>query len=129
MKHQQKPTFSPKQKRAASLLASGLTVRATAAKIQVNVRTVHTWRYDAGFLKLVDSYQAKIIGRGLAQLAGAMTRAVGTLVACLKSDESDSVRVRAALGILDQVIRIRDSVDVERRLTEVERLMQRYVKP
>jgi hypothetical protein len=71
--------------------------------------------------KLVTSYQTKMIARALGRLSGAASKAVYTLVVCLKSKESDSVRVRAALGILDQLIKMCAFDNIEERLAELER--------
>jgi hypothetical protein len=121
MKDRETTGFPAKMDRAAALLASGLTVRAAAAKVSVNERTVHTWRDDPAFVKLVATYQAKLISRSLAKLAGAASRAVKTLVDCLKSNESDSVKVRSAVAILDQLMKIREITALEERINELKK--------
>jgi hypothetical protein len=113
-------TLSPKQDRAAALLASGMNVRNCAAEVDAGERTLFEWLLLDEFKKQVAAYQSRLVDEALGKLADAATRAVATLVECLGSHESDSVRCRAALGILDQVIRIREATDVERRLTELE---------
>jgi hypothetical protein len=128
MKEQKTAGFPAKKDKAAAMLASGLTVRAVASKIGVNERTVHTWRDDPEFLKLVGRYQAQMIARALGRLSGKATRAVLTLAKCLDSEDGDGVRVRAALGILDQLVRIRDATEIETRLTELEKRMPKHVK-
>jgi hypothetical protein len=121
MKDPQTSGFPPKKDKAAALLASGLTVVATSKKIGVNERTIHTWRDDPEFLKLVTTYQSKMIARSLGRLSSAASKAVQTLIECLKSSESDSVRVRAAMGILDQLVKMRELTNHEERLKELER--------
>jgi hypothetical protein len=120
MKRQKSATLTAKQDRAAVLLASGLPIRDAANQVGAGERTVHTWLEDEKFTRLIDRYRAKLIGETLGKLIGAATQAVQALVDCLGSQESDSVKVRAALGILDQVIRIREATDIERRLSELE---------
>lgn len=128
MKDHETSGFPAKKDRAAALLASGLTVVATAKRVGVDQRTVHTWRDDSEFVKLVAKYQAKLISQSLGKLSGAASKAVKTLVECLSSTESDSVRVRSAVAILDQLIKIREVTDLEDRLTELERRMPGYGK-
>jgi len=120
MKPQETAAFSPKQDRAATLLASGMTARAVAMKIGGGERTIRGWMSDPEFKKLIGTYQAAMVARALARLSGTAARAVLALIGCLKSKE-DAIKIRAALGILDQLIRIRDSVEIERRLSELER--------
>jgi hypothetical protein len=112
--------LSPKQDRAAALLASGSTVKRCAEEVEAGERTLYDWLALDELRKQVGMYQFRLIDEALGKLADAATRAVAALVECLGSHESDSVRCRAALGILDQVIRIREATDVERRLTELE---------
>jgi hypothetical protein len=121
MEHPQTSGFPAKKDKAAALLASGLTMRAVAKKLGVNERTIHTWRADPEFLKLVTDYQSKMIARSLGRLSNAASKAVQTLIDCLKSNESDSVKVRAAMGILDQLVKMRELTNHEQRLTELER--------
>jgi hypothetical protein len=112
--------LTPKQDRAAALLAAGATVIRAAAEVGAGERTIYDWLALDEFKKRVSAYQSRLIDEALGKLAEALTKAVETLVECLGSKESDSVRVRAALGILDQVIRIRESTIIEQRLTAIE---------
>jgi hypothetical protein len=111
---------TPKQDRAATLLAGGTSVRDCAAAVSAGVRTVYDWLDRDEFIKLVGRYQTRMVCEALGNLAGAAVKAVQTLADCLESKESDSVKVRAALGILDQLVRIRDTTELERRLTDLE---------
>ena len=111
---------TPKQDHAATLLASGMSVKNCAAKIDAGLRTVYDWLEQDEFRKLVGRYQAAMVDEALGKLSKTATKAVKTLVNCLDSNESDSVKVRAALGILDQLVRIRDATEIEQRLTDLE---------
>jgi hypothetical protein len=113
--------FPAKKDRAAAFLASGLTARATAAKVRVSERTISVWRDDPEFVRLIALYQTRLISRSLGKLAGAASKAVQTLSACLESGDGDGVRVRAAVAILDQLIRVREIVNIEERLRELEK--------
>jgi hypothetical protein len=112
--------LTPKQDHAATLLASGMSVKNCAETIDAGLRTVYDWLEKDEFRKLVGQYQAAMVDEALGKLADKAAKAVQTLADCLDSQESDSVKVRAALGILDQLVRIRDTTELERRLTELE---------
>jgi hypothetical protein len=120
MKRQQTATLTAKQDRTAVLLATGVPIKDAANQVGAGERAVHTWLEDDKFTRLIDRYPAKLIGEMLGRLIGSATYAVQALVDCLGSQESDSVKVRASLGILDQVIRIRAATDIERRPSEIE---------
>jgi hypothetical protein len=115
--------FTAKQQKVAIRLASGWTMRAAATEAGITYRTVHRWRQEPEFLALIERHRGVLIDRTLNKLAGAASKAVKTLQSCLDSSESDSIRVRSALGILDQLIRIRDVTELERRMAEIERKM------
>jgi hypothetical protein len=113
-------SLTPKQDHAATLLASGMSVKDCAAAVGAGLRTVYDWLEKDDFNKAVGRYQARLVSETLGKLADVAVKAVQTLADCLESTESDSVKVRAALGILDQLVRIRDTTELERRLTELE---------
>jgi hypothetical protein len=117
--------FSEKQQAAALLLASGKSVRDTAAEVNAGVRTIYGWRENPDFRELVQGYQGEMIEVGLGRLANAVTQAVDTLTELLKSEESDSVRARAANDILNHFISIRGHVTLGPRIAELERMVNR----
>jgi hypothetical protein len=120
MKRQILATPTAKQDRVAVLLAGGAAIKDAAVQCGVGERTVHGWlERDAAFRALVSRYRSKVISAALGQLVDACGLAVATLRACC-SDQQGGTRVRAAAEILDQVVRIRDTTEIEERLREVE---------
>jgi hypothetical protein len=115
--------LSPKQDACAALLATGKSVRDCAAEVDAGVRTVYDWLEQDKFKKQVAIYQSRLIDEALGKLAEAATKAVQTLIGCLDSTEGENVKVRAALGILDQLVRLKDLTDIERRLSALEERM------
>jgi hypothetical protein len=121
MPGQAKSRFPQKKHKSAALSASGHSARPTAGKIGVHERTVHVWRHEPEFIKLVERYQTRMIGRAMGRLAGTATKAVNTLGRCLESQDGDTVRVRAAVAILDQLVRLRDVTELEARIVALEK--------
>src|SRR5262249_1471777 len=76
----------------------------------------HEWLEDLGFNLLVSRYRSKLLDSTLGRLSDAAVKAIETLVEILDSEESDGVRVRAALGILDQLVRMRETSVLQQRL-------------
>jgi hypothetical protein len=112
--------FSPKQDAAAVLLASGKSVRDVATEVDAGLRTIYDWRDDPQFAALVNLYRGRLIDEALGRLADANVKAAETLIELLGHEEASATRIRAATSILDQTIRIRENVELERRLSELE---------
>jgi hypothetical protein len=74
-------TLSPKQDRAAALLASGMNVRNCAAEVDAGERTLLEWLLRDEFKKQVTTYQSRLIDEALGKLADAATWAVATATA------------------------------------------------
>ncbi len=115
--------FSLKKDRLASLLACGVSIREAAKQTNVGERTIYDWLSDDAFVKLIDRYRARLIDECLGKLSDFATKAATALAELLKSDV-ESIRLRAAIGVLEQVIRIRETVTMEARLAELERMVK-----
>lgn len=100
-------------------LAAGATVRDAAERSGVGERTVYRRLADGAFRRRVSAARAEFVDRAVGQLADAATAAVATLQALLTSP-SDSVRLSAARTILETGTRLRESAELEQRLTELE---------
>ena len=112
-------TFTAKHERLALFLAGGMGVKAAAAEVGVGERTAHTWIDDPAFNALVASLRRRLLDQAVGRLAGAAAGAVETLEH-LSREGSEPVRVKAALGILDMLIKVRESVDLEERVAALE---------
>jgi len=102
-------------------LATGATVGEAAAKAEVSPRTVHRRLTDTEFRAAVIQRRATMISSALGRLADGMTEAADTLRALLKAD-AETVRLGAARALLETSIKLRDSVEMEERVTQLESL-------
>lgn len=101
-------------------LASGSNVTEAARAGNVSPRTVNRWmNNDPTFTIRVSEMRAELLGRTVGGLIDASLAAVTTLREMLNA-ESEAVRVRAATAILQAVIVVRESVDLEERLAAIE---------
>jgi hypothetical protein len=119
MRRQLPATWTAKQERLALLLASGKGIKAAASEIEVGERTAHTWLDDICFRNLISDLRSRLLDAAVGRLVESTNDAVSTLVDLLSS-ERETVRLRAALGIVDSMIRLREHVDFDRRLLELE---------
>jgi hypothetical protein len=100
-------------------LASGQTVRDAACAAGVGERTATRRWADPDFRRRVARRRAELAARAAGQLADGMAEAALTLRRLLAAD-AESVRLAAARSILEVGHRLRDAVEVEERLREVE---------
>jgi hypothetical protein len=119
MKLQPTATWSPKQERVALLIAAGRSIKAAAAEAKCGERTAHAWLDDPRYRSLISELRHRMLDEAVGTLAEATNAAVSTLRDLL-DDDHGNVRLRAALGIIDAVVRLRDHVEFERRLTALE---------
>jgi hypothetical protein len=119
MNEQPSAPWSPKQERVALLIATGRSIKAAATEADCGERTAHTWLEDPRYRMLVSELRGRMFDEAVGRLAEATNDAVGTLRKLLDDDNS-TVRLRAALGILDTAVRMRQYVEFESRLLRLE---------
>ena len=103
----------------AVALAAGQTLRDAAASAGIAERTAARRWADADFRRKVSDLRGGMVSRCLGKMADGMADAAGTLRTLLTS-ESDSVRLGAARSLLELGVKLRESVALEERITEIE---------
>ena len=104
----------------AAQLAAGKTVRDAAAAAGVSEKTAHRRAGDPEFRKQVSGVRAGLIGSTAGILADGMAEAAGTLRALL-ADSDPNVRHRAAVKLIELGFRASELVDLEARVSGLER--------
>jgi hypothetical protein len=103
-------------------LACGATVEAAARQCGLSERTVYNRLGDAEFKKRLERVRADMVDRSAGMLTAAGGEAVRTLMA-LQKDSTPAVRLGAARTILEMGLKIRQLVDLEQRMAELEELV------
>jgi HEAT repeat protein len=103
-------------------LACGLGVEQAAQQAGVNRRTVHRRMQDPEFRRQWQAARAELWRRTSGMLTAESLQAGKALLELLKS-KVENTRLRAAIAILEQGTKMRDSVDQEERIVALERLM------
>jgi hypothetical protein len=111
--------WNARQQRVAVLLAAGSTIRNTAAETSTGERTIHGWLDDPAYRRLVAGFRDQLLNETIGRLSQAATRAALVLEALLDS-ETEAVRLRAALGVIDTLIRTREHGELATRVSELE---------
>lgn len=108
-----------KQEEAIAALLSEATVSAAAIRIGVNEVTLWRWLKLPEFNVAYKEARRQVMEKAIAQLQNSTWAASTTLVRLLGA-HSDSVRLRAAMAILDQANKGLEMLDFEERLAALE---------
>jgi hypothetical protein len=101
-------------------LASGATQEEAAAVAGVTARTVRRRLGQPEFAERVRAERSVLVTRTAGRLIGLADVAVEALGDLLRPEISDSIRLRAALGLLDAARVWREAGEVEERLALLE---------
>jgi hypothetical protein len=112
--------WSPKQERLAVLIAGGKSIKSAAAEVECGERTAHDWLADRRYRSFVAGLRGRMLDEAVGTLAAA-TAAAAVALRGLLEDGNSHVRLRAALGILEGAVRLREHTEILERLEELER--------
>jgi hypothetical protein len=116
--------WNARQERVAALLASGSTIRDAAVESGAGERTIHSWLDDPAYRAFVGGLRDHILAETIGRLTRAATRAATVLEGLLEA-ESEGVRFRAALGLIDTMIKTREHGELSARVSELEAQLSR----
>src|SRR5262245_50392798 len=105
-------------------LAAGATVCQAAERAGLSVRTAYRRLAEASFRQRVAELRAEMVERAVGKMADGMAEAADTLRQLLRAD-AESVRLGAARSMLELGNKLRESVELEQRLVELERRLPR----
>jgi AcrR family transcriptional regulator len=100
-------------------MASGRTVAEAAASAGISPRTAYRRLNDVDIRWCIREARTDLLEQAVGRLADAATAAVETLVENLAAP-SETVRVRAAVALLDQLAKLRAATETDARLTALE---------
>ncbi|MET9128619.1 helix-turn-helix domain-containing protein [Streptomyces antibioticus] len=104
---------------AITALAQGHTTTQAATAAGVTVRTVQRWINDPDFALNVRDARKDLLQHAVGRLAAGAVQAVDTLLEALE-DDSTKVRVMAARTLLDTLLPLRESLELEERIAALE---------
>ena len=111
----------PVQEAAAVALASGATLEAAAKSSGAGLSTLKVWLSTVPALPArVAQLRGELTGRAVGLLSCAMADAAMRLRHLCNESESEAVQLKAATSLLDHGLRVRESVEIEARLTALE---------
>jgi hypothetical protein len=104
----------------ALALASGQTLRDAAAGAGIGERTATRRWADATFRRRVQELRAEMTSRALGKLANGQAEAADVLRQLLAAGTPPAVRLGACRALLELGCKLRESVELETRLTALE---------
>lgn len=121
-----KDNLMPKQVSAIAALLTVKDVAGAAKDAGVSLRTLRRWMVsDATFIAALKEAQHQALEDVTRRLAGVASYAITTIAALMADKRTPaSVRLRAAIAILDQLLRIRELVSLEERIVALEERAQ-----
>ncbi len=115
--------ISIKQERSILLLIAGLSLDAVAKKLKINPVTLWRWQQQDGYTARYRHLRRVRVEHSIASLQSLTSDAVECLRRNLKSGNYPS-EVRSALGILNQSLSAIDLMEMESRVSEVEKRLE-----
>jgi hypothetical protein len=104
----------------AELLAGGSTVKAAAEQLSLSKRTGYRWADDPAIKAAVMAAQREHMDVALRALSRSARSAVVALVRNVSATAAPSVQVRAAMAILDSLLKLRQATEIEDRIAALE---------
>src|SRR5262245_24164100 len=105
--------------RAALGLAVGGTVQAVAGLCEVSERTIFNWLAEPEFKARIDALRAELLARAMGNVAARMVRASEVLGQLLESG-NEHIRLGAARTLLQEGVKLRDSVQLAAAVAELQ---------
>ena len=100
-------------------LAAGQSIAAAAKAAGMGERTAYRYVDHPDVKARIRAARAALFERSLGRLADTTLTAVEALAELLAT-ENESIRLRAAVAVLDHAVKLRESDDLARRLAELE---------
>ena len=111
--------FMVKKNVVARALAMGETRETAAAKAGITVRSVYRFLANPAFRQLVAELRSEFMSRTLGCMAESATRAAMKLSSLLDKDDP-GVQLRVARAIIGMAVSLRNSVELDVRIGEIE---------
>ena len=107
-----------------SALLSCPTLEAAAAECGLSVRQLYERRQDPQFMKQLQEAQSAALAGTVRYLQHHTATAAQTLVEIAQNGQQEQNRLNAARVLLEQAARLIETVDFDRRLSELEQFQE-----
>lgn len=115
----QKKLTAPQHKAIEALLTAGNVTKAAEAA-NVTRKTLYRWLKDATFVAALTEAEAEALARLQRALLALGVSAIVALNDALQPHQKITTRLRASETVITNLLRLRELVDIERRLAALE---------
>ena len=119
MKEQQPATLTAKQERFCLHLSAGMAIKAAAAEVGAGERTVHEWLARPDVKARVAELREQLLSEAIGKLSNSVNRAALVLDELLDV-EDERIKLRAAVAVLNVLIKVREHKELAERVAELE---------
>jgi len=117
---EQNLTVTEKQLKAIPVILEAKSIAEGVKKARISRTTFYEWLKDSKFKAEFTRQRKEVVELALHELKASASEAVKVLRELLKS-ESEAIRLRASITILEHVSKFKELEEIEERLTELER--------
>jgi uncharacterized protein YjgD (DUF1641 family) len=119
--------LTPEQVVALAALLTNPTIEKAAAAAKVSSKQLHRWLNDPDFKAALQLAEAELIDQTVRRVSAISATALETLESIIKNRKvAAGVRVRASIGLLAQLIRLKELSEHEDRLIAMEEELRQY---
>jgi len=115
-----KKVITLKQKKAIAALLAERTTRDAAKAAGVSEKTLYQWMAEPTFRAALREAEMAMLDEVTRRLTAGTALAVDTLRQLTQAGEHESTRLRAAMAWLELVIKYKDVLDIEARISALE---------
>ena len=117
--------LSAQQRQVLGSLLGGVPIVRAAEAAEVDPSSIYRWLKQPAFAEALREGRRQVAQQGLAQLQGLVADAVSVVRQILNDDtRTPTVRLRAAELVIEQTTRYLEIDDLERRLRELEAMLE-----
>ena len=119
-----KPQLSRRQLRAIPFIVSTSTYTEGCEKAKINKTTLYKWLKQPEFKAELDRQRDEITAEAFEVLTQSLTKAVEALTGLL-DNQDDRLKRLTAKDIIDFIVRHKENEDLDKRLTAVEKRLEK----
>ena len=114
--------LTERQRKAIPFLMASPTYEEGRKKAGISKNALYEWLRNPIFKEELRRQREAVVTEALEALKGSMTRASAVLIALLHT-ENEALRRHVANDVIGHVLKARELMEIEERLTQVERLV------
>jgi len=115
--------LSTRQQRALELLLAGQTITEAARAVGINRSTLTRWLASPHVRQALGEQRQRRMDEIHHRLAALTDRALDSLGAVLEGEAPPGAKVRAALGVIDVLLKVREQTELVDRIERLERIV------